>query len=61
MAFPPGHKLDDELLVKFHQHKKAEMDQIDVFLNEFNDWHQEKIPELEERIKKIKEAEGEEP
>ena len=51
MVFPPGHKLDDELLVKFHQHKKAEMDQIDVFLNEFNDWHQEKIPEVEEKIR----------
>ena len=29
------------------------MDQIDVFLNEFNDWHQDKLHESEEKFKKL--------
>jgi len=32
------------------------MDQIDVFLNEFNDWHQDKLHESEAKFKKLSES-----
>ena len=41
------------MLVKFHQVKKAEFDQIDVFMNEVNDWHQDQIHETEDKFEKL--------
>ena len=56
MIFPSGFTIDDKLLVEFHLQKKGDMDQIDVFLNEFNDWHQDKLHESEAKFKKLSES-----
>lgn len=56
MIIPKGFKIDEKLLVEFHQWKKSEFDQIDVFMNEFNDWHQDKLHDTEEKLGKLKGA-----
>ena len=56
MIIPKGFQVDEKLLVEFHQWKKSEFDQIDVFMNEFNDWHQDKLHDTEEMFAKVKGA-----
>ena len=51
MVFPKDFRIDAKLLVEFHQVKKADLAKIDLFMNEFNDWHMEKIQEAEEKFK----------
>lgn len=53
LNLPKGFQIDDKLLVEFHQWKKADFDQIDVFMNEFNDWHQDKLHDSEDKFKKV--------